>query len=234
MRVFDCFPFWREAWAIELRLRLWAEFAPQVDYIPVAFVGDRDHRGNPLPDVAVDPRCRVVRVTLDAEGNWGREMQQRDAILSLRSHFRPDDMILLCDADEIVNPMRLDQIAERCNTHHSYVKLAMAMYFFGTRWLFPTPWRHPGAFFARDMPVYPTAQVRMDTAHAAVGAAGWHLTYVGDLASKLKAFAHEEMDTEETFRTLQQAMTTGKLGTYKLLDIPIQGRVGDLFREIVG
>jgi hypothetical protein len=235
MKVFDCFPYWREAWAIELRLRLWELLNPGYEYVPVAFVGDRTHRGDPLPEPYVDPRVGLVRVALPGPGNWEREMQQRDAVrqLTLQGIAAPNDLILLCDADEIVNPAVVGQIVERLNSTHPFIKLAMSMYVFGARWMHPSPWRHPGAFYARNMPEWPSATIRMATAGAAVGAAGWHFTYVDDLESKLRAFAHEEMDNPENLRDLQQARETGKLGTYQLLDLPLHGPAGSIFREIV-
>lgn len=235
MRVFDCFPYWREAWAIELRLRLWEAVAPEVEYHPVAFYGDVTHRGDPLPEPAIDPRCQSVRVTLPGPDPWAREAQQRDAVTQLRGRLGEDDLILLTDADEIVDPAMVNMIADRCVGPYSYVKLGMTMYFFGARWRFQDPWRHPGAFFARNMPlVSPTLQVRMDIMHAAIGAAGWHFTYVGDIDTKLKAFAHAETDTVDYRAAMAQAKLTGRMGPYQLHDLPLQGVAGNLFREIVG
>lgn len=233
MRVYDCFPYWREQWAIELRLRLWAAAAPDIEYCPIAFYGDRTQRGEPLPEPEKDPRCLWVKVVLDGPSSWHREHQQRDAVTQIRDAFRHDDLILLCDADEIVDPTKVEQIVEHVWPTDAFLKLSMTMFMFGARWRFPDPWRHPGAFFARSMPPHPTAQIRLHMKQSAIGAAGWHFSHVGDLPSKLKACAHEEVDTPEYLAQLQQGLATGTMGPYQLFDLPLEGLAGDLFREIV-
>lgn len=228
MIVFDVAPYWREAWAFEARQRLWAQFAPDVDYQPVALVGDRTHRGEPKPSNLPPPPAgvAVVPVTLDAGTDWGREEQQRDAVHSaLAAHS--DDLVLLGDADEIVDPRRLDAILAA--TEQGPVKLAMALYFYGSRWRYPRPWTHAGACRARDLPQSVSRSIRL-AAHPVVPDAGWHLSYVGDWDAKLKAFAHSEVDTPEFRATLQRGAELGTSpgGGEALIDDPLPADIVSL------
>jgi hypothetical protein len=218
MRVWDVFPYWRESWAIAARQQLW----DGIDYTPVALIGDRTHRGNPLPErepVSID----AVLVTLDADDDWGREAQQRDAVRLALPLMEPDDLVLLTDADELVDPRRLDIIAAA--TESGPVKLRMAIYMCGTRWKHRDSWRHPAACRARDLPEHPTADLRMNFSLPKVPDAGWHLTYFDeDVDGKLRAFAHAEWDTPEARLEFADIRANGT----GLIDDPLTGPLADI------
>lgn len=228
MKVWDVFCYWRERWAVDARLRLWAD----VDgYVPVALVGDRTHRGGLLPQ-RPDPGVgvRVVWSVLDADDDWGREAQQRDAVRSLLPFTHPDDLVLLCDADEFVDPAALPRIVEA--TGSGPVKLKMAHYMAGVRWRHQSPWRHPAACRARDLPGHPTAELRLNFGTIPrVPDAGWHLTYFGtdeDVDLKLSAFAHAETDTAQTRREVAEIREHGT----GFLDDPLTGPLADILQAV--
>jgi hypothetical protein len=218
------FPYWREQWAVDARLKLWADL--DVDYRPMALLGNRTHRGDHLlRRVAVPPVEGVdwMLATLDAADDWGREAQQRDLVRDLLWQTDPDDLILLTDADELVDPRRLDAIVEA--TESGPVKLRMAIYMCGTRWKHRDWWRHPGACRARDLPEHPTADLRMNFALPKVPEAGWHLTYFDeDVDGKLRAFAHAECDTPEFRAEIERVRTEG----VGLEDDPLTGPLADI------
>lgn len=219
MRVWDVFPYWREQWAIEARQRLWLGY----DYTPIALVGDRTHRGSPLslPEPAGD--IEMLSVALTAGDDWGREAQQRDAVWRLHPDLDPDDLILLTDADEIVDPRALPRIVEA--TEAGPVKLRMAIYMCGTRWKHRDTWRHPGACRARDLPEHPTADLRMNFTLPKLPDCGWHLTYFDeDVDGKLRAFAHAECDTAEFRAEIERVRTEG----VGLEDDPLTGPLADI------
>lgn len=197
--VWDVFPYWKETWAVEARIALWAQLAPDVDYRPVACVGDRTFRGDPLPEnlPPLPDSVRKVTVTLDGPGAWEREDQQRNAVSDLLPEMDPDDLILLVDADEIVDPRRLPDIMQA--TQSGPVKLAMGLWMCGSRWRNILPWLHPAACRARDLPDNPSRELRLSS-RPLVPDAGWHLSYYGtdeDIDAKLRAFSHSECDTPE-------------------------------------
>lgn len=226
MRIWDVFPYWRERWAVDARTRLWAG----VDgYTPVALVGDRTHRGNPLPEEP-DPGVESVRVVLDADGDWAREEQQRDAVRLLLPAMDPDDLILLCDADEFVDPRVLPRIVE--GTARGLVKLHMAHYMCGTRWRHANWWRHAGACRARDLPEHPSRDLRMNFALLRILEAGWHLTYMGtddDVDLKLKSYAHAETDNEQTRREVADIRANGT----GFIDDPLTGPLAEILAGFV-
>lgn len=229
MKVWDVFPYWREQWAVDARLKLWADLAPGVEYVPWALLGDRTHRGTPLPRL-LPPGGPILwggacwsMVALDAEDDWGREAQQRDAIREKLWQMDRDDLILLTDADELVDPLRLDAIAEA--TESGPVKLRMAIYMCGTRWKHRDSWRHPGACRAKDLPEHPTADLRMNFTLPKVPEAGWHLTYFDeDVDGKLRAFAHAEWDTPEAREEFARIRAEGT----GLIDDPLTGPLADI------
>lgn len=226
MRVWDVFPYWREQWAIAARRQLWAD----VDgYRPLALVGDRTHRGRELLCHPLPPGTHAMYVKLDADDDWGREAQQRDAVRRLLHQMEPDDLILLTDADELVDPRALPPIAKV--TESGPVKLRMAHYMCGTRWRHRDWWRHAGACRARDLPEHPTAELRMNFVLPRVPEAGWHLTYFGtdeDVDLKLKAFAHAEYDTPQTRLDIARIRAEGP----GWIDDPLTGPLADILAGV--
>ena len=215
MKVWDVFPYWRERWAVDARLRLWAGVG---GYAPVALVGDRTHRGRPLPAPDLPVGIQRVDVVLDADSDWGRERQQRDAVTGLVPQMDPDDLVLLCDADELVDPGALPAIVEA--TERGPVKLRMALYVCGARWRHRDAWRHPAACRARDLPENPSEELRMTFTWPKVNDAGWHLTYFDpDDDGKLAAFAHAECDTAQMRADLADVRANGT----GLIDDPLDG-----------
>jgi len=193
--IWDCVPYWREARLVAARVALWDRSG--LDVTVVAFVGDRTHRGDPKPEGLPPPPdgVRTVNVTLDKSDDWGRERQQRDAVCNLRPEMADTDLILLCDADEIVNPAAIPSImtaAENC-PH----RLSMVMYLFDTEWRTVNPWKKARACLARDLPAMPSQRLRGRSMLPSVADAGWHLTYQDDNDGKLRAFAHAEFDTDD-------------------------------------
>jgi hypothetical protein len=166
-----------------------------------------------------------MRVTLDAPDDWGREEQQRDAVVEFaREHMAPDDLILLTDADEIVDPRRLPDILAA--TEHGPVKLAMGLWMCGTRWRNVRPWTHPAACRARDLPPFPSQNLRLSRRPVVPGA-GWHLSYFGtdeDIDAKLRAFAHAECDTAENRAGLARLREHGDA---ERVDDPLTGPLAD-------
>lgn len=223
MRVWDVFPYWRERWAIDARRQLWAG----LDYKPVALLGDRNHRGRELLAHPLPPGQSAMYVTLDAEDDWGREAQQRDAVRRLLPDMDPDDLMLLTDADELVDPRALPRIVEATGT--GPVKLRMAIYMCGTRWRHRDTWRHPAACRARDLPERPTADLRMNFTLPKLADCGWHLTYFDeDVDGKLRAFAHAEWDTPEARVEFARIRAEGT----GLEDDPLTGPLADILQAV--
>jgi hypothetical protein len=199
VKIWDCFPYWREAEMVRARQNLWRQIDLEVEM--VAFVGDRTHRGTPKPDnlPAPPPGVRVVDVELNAPDDWGRERQQRDAVISLTAEMSADDLVLICDADEVVNPAAVDRICGR--VEYGVVGLEMLLYPFDTRWRRATPWLHAKAMTAKTLATI-ESDVRGQWAMKRAQRSGWHLSRTDDL--KLTSFAHAECDSEEHRRNIER------------------------------
>lgn len=232
--IWDCVPYWRERRLVAARLELWRRSG--FDVTVVAFVGDRTHRGHPKPPGLPDPPSgvRVVDVVLDAGDNWSRERQQRDAVIDIRPEMAPDDLVLLCDADEIVHPAAIPQILEKAQS--GPVRLSMAVYVFDTSTLSLSRWSHAVALYARDLQSKPSQRHReRHGRQPRIADAGWHFTYQGDahaIDQKLSAFAHAEEDTAEVREAweIRRAQRVDPDGPY--IERPLTGEIAEVLRGI--
>lgn len=192
--IWDCFPYWREHQLIAARQELWRQAG--IDVNLVAFIGDSTLRGKPKPACPPPPAgVRVVDVKLgnfDENDKHGLERQQRDAVLTIVDEMEPDDLVLLCDADEIVDPAALDRIADRARI--GTAALEMWLYPFDYRWRCEWVWNQPRAMYAANLRGL-SGNVRAGWVMKSVQRAGWHLTTHDD--AKIAAIAHYECDTVE-------------------------------------
>lgn len=222
--VWDVFPYWCERWATRARLALWKSLAPDITYMPVACVGDRTFRGRDLPEGLPEPGVETIEVTLDARNDWAREHQQRNGALALLPRMQPNDLVLLVDADEFVDPRVLPVIAAM--TAAGPIKLGMPLYMLGTRFRNPRWWTHPAACRARDLPGDPSRDLRSRFDLPVLIGAGWHLTYQGtdaDVDAKLSAFSHVEWDTAEKREELARLRMQGTGMVDDPLTAPLDG-----------
>jgi len=125
-RVIDCFPYFNEKELLELRIKL------LYDYVDKFIITDANytHSGNPKPFTCkaelenlglVGDKIQVIELDLsddkisnpdDYDKFWGgneitlgsRERLQRDGILTILDEFDQDDVFIVSDCDEIINP----------------------------------------------------------------------------------------------------------------------------------
>lgn len=242
MRVWDVFPYWREQQFVEARRKLWATYAPDVQHIMVACIGDRTHRGDPLPPDLPEPEVDFkVEVTLDAEGNWGRERQQRDAgaqfvrFMLHEEKVSPEDIVLIADADELTDPRRIRAIA--ASTIYRPAKMGMHAYLYGLMWRFPRTWWQAAAGRARDIANINLSEMRVDpTGYVVLPDCGWHISYVGGMDAidqKLKAFAHEEWDSPGGRAVLAEGIEKGlDMSGGALLPYPLESEIAECLTSI--
>jgi beta-1,4-mannosyl-glycoprotein beta-1,4-N-acetylglucosaminyltransferase len=226
-KVYDCFTYFDEIEHLEARLEL-------LRYSVDGFIvceGTHTHQGEPKPlhlD-GVDLPDNVIRLVADLGSYtepWDREHAQRDyigqyiwsGILTEGSPFNLDDIITVCDVDEILNPRVVDYLPNA--TRNGPVALAMKMYYYGLSWEDPGPsadvslaWLHPRAMRIKHMPAS-LSELRESAGsefNAVVGG-GWHISYWGGpwrRAAKLRAYAHAEQNNPETHALMKTADATG-------------------------
>lgn len=202
----------------------------------VACVGDRTHRGNPLPDGAPDVPDWVERVDvcLDKLSDWGRDEQQRDVIYEyLKGRATADDLVIVCDTDEIVDPRMLPLFVEYTKTY-SYVRVAMYLWMVGTTWRNPEPWTQGLVMRGNWVPPHVSRTRRELGIGFTSPVAGWHLSYFGSedfIDQKLGAFAHAESDTEDMREALRRIRADG---ASHMVHQPLEGPLADFLAQYVG
>ncbi|MHB8262640.1 MAG: glycosyltransferase [Acidimicrobiales bacterium] len=219
-KIYDCFPFFNEVDMLDARVE---EMARVVDVFAVS-ESTLTHSGIIKPLVFPDCKERFARygkdfryivADLPADGAaWERKASQRDALISAVQDADPDDLVICCDLDEIVDSTRMDEIIAATST--GPVSLAMPVYYYSLSWRSPQRWIHSKAFRVRDLPAS-LSWLRLSDIVGwgelpVVENAGWHLSYFGGsqkVHEKLSSFAHCEYDTSEVHATLDDLMEQG-------------------------
>ena len=126
---------------------------------------------------------------------WQIEYQQRNAILSALDGFSGDDTLIISDVDEI--PSR-----EVIKLAHLYKKqpavCTQAFFYYSCKYLRQEQWN--GSIIttvrnARNETPQGLRNKRNELNRIEPG--GWHLSYFGDIKSKIEAFSHQELNVPE-------------------------------------
>lgn len=217
-KVWLCVTYFDELDHLQAQLEL-------LEYVVDGFIvceGTHTHQGDPkplhldgvdLPDTVI----RCVADLSDYEKPWDREHAQRDYIgITARSmldwgNFAPDDILVVCDVDEILNPEAVKFLDSA--TEDGPISLQMRMLYYGLGWEDPGPlgWLHPRALRVRDLPESLSA-LRESEVTRFVAHSGWHISYWGGpekRAAKLRAYAHAEQNNASTHALIATAHETG-------------------------
>jgi len=202
-RLFDCFLFNAELDLLEFRLDLLADV---VDH-HVIVEAPRTHSGSVKPlhfaehaDRFARHADRIVHVVVDdlplpdpgPAGRWVPENFQRRAIERGLVDAGPDDVVLLCDVDEIPDPAVLATVVERLAQPAA---IEMQLSYLRANWTSAVPWTLPrvaprGSF--DDL-----QRLRVDEPALLVRSAGCHFSYLMDdeqISRKMRTYAHGEFD----------------------------------------
>ncbi|MCR6479460.1 hypothetical protein NU688_25100 [Variovorax sp. ZS18.2.2] len=211
-RVYDCALYNGEADVLAIRLH---ELDEVVDWF-VIVEGTRTFSGleKPVSFDPSDPRIarflpRIRHVVVDdlpLEGDaWSRETFQRNAVLRGLHDAGPDDLILMCDVDEIPRATVVKRMRDE-RTLDTYGFVLDMYYFYANYCNVEGPeavavWgvAATGARLATTTP----DRLRYEVSRGAVPAciirgAGWHLSFLMDDAAvrrKIGAFSHQEYNT---------------------------------------
>lgn len=203
-RVFDCFLFNAELDLLEFRLDLLADL---VDH-HVVVEAPRTYSGESKPLHFAENQARFARhadrithVMVDdlplpdpaQNGRWLPENFQRRAIARGLTEAEPDDIVLLCDVDEIPDPAVLSTVIGGLTQP---VALDMRLSYLRANWTSSQRWTLAKAapFGSFD----DLQQLRIMPSSLLVPSAGCHFSYLmGDdqISVKLRTYAHDEFDT---------------------------------------
>jgi len=218
MKILDCFPYWREYSQVTARRDLWA-LHPEYNVIMIAMVGTHTHSGQPI--TITDPIREGTEegiTTFYADlsdpnmGSWDREHLQRDLLHEKIIEIgKQGDIIISSDADEIVNPLCINDIYKAVY-NHPYITLEMVLLYYSLYTASPIPWLQAKAFMWENCPTSLSA-IRTDLTAYVQPHCGWHISWQGgkDLREeKAKSFAHTEFATDEAISGIENSAASGK------------------------
>ena len=203
-RIFDLFPYNGEAMVLLIKLN---EMASWVDRF-VIVEARTTFTGKPRPIHFPDQRPlfaafadKIVHVVVDAfpdrlNSAWSREFYQRDsAIRGLSGLCAPDDLVLLSDADEVIDRRALDRV----DGDVVPARLRLFQYFLNCEYVRYPPGPKTVIAKARFLARNGSSYLRLGGQDRGEGReledAGWHFSSIGepaDIDRKMKSFSHEE------------------------------------------
>lgn len=202
MTVHDCFLFFNELDALELRLE---ELDPVVDRF-VLVEATTTFSGRPKPLVFQENRDRFARFAsklthvvvdeLEGKDAWTREARQRDAMLRGLAGATPDDVVLISDVDEIPRAGAVRHFVES-GVEAAAFELRFYYYRLNCQNVRGTPRNTWNVALRRRALTSPQA-TRVDKhGYPTLPDAGWHFSCLGDpgsIRTKIEAFSHQELN----------------------------------------
>lgn len=203
MKIFDCFTYFNEQEMLRIRLE---ELGDVVDYFVVVeasqtFTGiSKPFYFDNLPSWINKWKEKIIRVKIDfpmeANSSWLKEYYQRNAIAKGLTLANSKDLIIISDADEIVNA---DIFKDKLNTP---TRLDVKQYFWNFHWQVPAHCNQgsrPVIAHKKDLDKSCAQDLRSNTLPL-VPNAGWHFSFFGELEkikNKIESFAHTEYNLDE-------------------------------------
>lgn len=203
MTTWDCFMFSNELDMLECRLME----AQEQDVHHVLIEAPWDHRGNAKPLYYAEHQSRfapwkdrITHIVADIPGPgdrdpWDREHAQREHLWAGLNDAEPNDMVLLCDVDEIPSKR-----AYRLQGTGEMVALNMRLSMFAVDWVVAKPPETRIAiaapFRTLRIPAFQFRDNRVRSGLRALDGMGWHFTWLGGpdaIRAKAAQFCHLEL-----------------------------------------
>ena len=145
----------------------------------------------------IDPAKLETRTS----AQWQVENRQRDYIAEALKEFKPYDIAIISDVDEIPSKQALKSITKLLDPSRPAVSFVQDMFYYNLNQKQVNPWTGTVATtvkFIRER----TPQFCRDNRESffRVANGGWHLSYWGDvkhIQEKLKSFAHQEWNNDQ-------------------------------------
>jgi beta-1,4-mannosyl-glycoprotein beta-1,4-N-acetylglucosaminyltransferase len=214
--IYDCFLFSNELDLLELRLN---ELNDVVDRF-ILLESDHTISGLPKPlyyhdnmdrfkqfedkiehciyDYPTDTKNVIIpQCHIENKEAWIRESLSRDLIKDTLTDVKDDDIVIIADADEITSP----EAIRSYNTRMGGMTLVQKLFYYRLNCYCPTyiwGWSKivPGKLY-NEMTPQQIRYARMPNLRAP---GGWHFSFMGSpemIATKIKAFAHQEYNRPE-------------------------------------
>ena len=164
-------------------------------------------------DILSSAKQRAIDIPI----RFQRAIYNRDHSIQgiLKSGAKPDDIILTSDADEIANPLVIEQINEWFNPENHYICIQRAFYY-KLNTLFQEKWEGTRICTLKKLEEYSIDTLRqphMNSKAYLIEDAGWHWSFFGDVESmrqKINAYEHQENNTRENQSLLEQRINSLK------------------------
>lgn len=205
MKIFDCFTYFNEADILRIRLE---ELGDLVDFFVIVeasetFTGSsKRFYFDDIPSWIDKWKEKIIRVKVnfpqDVNTSWLKEYYQRNAIISGLSLAEPEDIIIISDADEIIN----SNIVSQLKLIEKPVRLDVKQYFWNYNWQVPqhcNQGARPIVARFKDLETHSCQELRAGDWHT-IPDAGWHFSFFGEtekIKKKIESFAHTEYDITE-------------------------------------
>ena len=194
--IYDCFLFDNELTLLEVRLNTLASLVDKFVLVEAihTFQGEPkplyydEHKADARFAPFADKIIHVVDDHEPAKETWPNERRQRS--LLIRPAMQPDDLVFICDVDEIWRP----EIVALC-TDDTPKTLVMTLYRYAFNCQFGA-WPTPVVARAKDLAYLNTLYGMRNVAGAGmITGAGWHFSYLmspQEIADKICRFSHSE------------------------------------------
>ncbi|MBS7805559.1 hypothetical protein KIH24_13380 [Rhizobiales bacterium TNE-4] len=224
MRIVDAFIFFNELDVLKMRLSL------LYDVVDFFYIAEADHTfsGTRKPfyfedninmfqewaDKIIYAKVLINTFGLDfsekdssynpLSASWKIEAQQRNSLINAISTLNENDLVLISDLDEFIDPVFLKEMSNNFPYIGSRLELRNHFLFMNCLNFKPDArlWRHP--FLARCKLLREhndINKIRINGIFPAVlKDAGWHFSYLGgadQISLKIKSFSHSEYNREE-------------------------------------
>lgn len=207
--IIDCFIFYNELELLFYRLSILYD---KVDYF-VLVESTRTHKGADKPLyfdenklLFKDFKDKIIHIIIDdlkpeplsKDEVWLNENKQRNSIdIGIkRLGLKNNDLIIISDVDEIINPEIIDTLQPNCS-------LEMDLYYYNLYTLNKNKWYYAKVveyeFYKKRFASKPNTIRCNSNFNYVIKNAGWHLSYFGDeyfIQNKLKNFAHQEWNSD--------------------------------------
>lgn len=238
---FECFIFNDELELLEARLRETADVVDRWVLIeaPTTFTGEPKplHYGENIDRFSEwSDRIEHVVAGLPAQASaWEREAAQRDALHKFIDQLDGDDIVALCDGDELLSSGFWKIIDEPVK--QGTVVLPMLQHYFTLTWALPNKPTPDGGLMHRSRVAERRSIERASSwADGEFGLrmhhSGWHLSCLGGperLCQKLRSFAHTELSSpqwanlENCKRMIRDGVDIDPFRRWPLTKVPPQG-----------
>lgn len=205
MKIYDCLTYFNEEDMLKIRLH---ELHNYVDAFVIVEASET-FTGNKKPFYFdnttkwIEPFFdKIIRVKIDfpekGMTSWDREIFQRNSIYKGLARANKNDIVILSDADEIINKNIINEI-KKIKTP---IALDNKQYFWNFHWQVPdhcNEGARPVAFKYSEIQKNSPQRIR-EMNLPRIPNAGWHFSYFSDINNiiyKIESFAHTEYNQDE-------------------------------------